>query len=230
MITSAPALIVSETMARALARFACTGCGHEAPKWMGRCPGCGEWNTLQEEPAAGGGDDGVSWRDGRGGRRAKAKPRKPVPLGEVEALGAERLQTGSGELDRVLGGGVVPGSIVLMGGSPGIGKSTLMSAALGRVQESGRSALYVSGEESAAQIRLRAERLGAGALAVPVLAETSLETVRRDDRGRASRRVRDRLRANAPLRGSDRRAPAASDRYGRSPRGSSGSPVSSAPP
>ena len=100
-----------------------------------------------------------------------------MPLGEVEALAVERVKTGSGELDRVLGGGIVPGSIVLMGGSPGIGKSTLMSAALGRVQDSGRRSLYVSGEESAAQVRLRAERLGAGALAVPVIAETSLETV-----------------------------------------------------
>src|SRR4029453_9500543 len=84
---------------------------------------------------------------------------------------------GSGELDRVLGGGIVPGSIVLMGGSPGIGKSTLMSAALGRGQRSGRRSLYVGGEESAAQVRLRAERLGDGALSVPVIAETSLETV-----------------------------------------------------
>ena len=162
-------------MGRALTRFACIGCGHEAPKWMGRCPGCGEWNTLQEEPAAGAADDARA-RDGRG-RRSKVEPRKPVPLAEVEALAVERVRTESGELDRVLGGGLVPGSIVLMGGSPGIGKSTLMSAALGRVQEAGRRVLYVSGEESAAQIKLRAERLGPGALAVPVLAETSLETV-----------------------------------------------------
>jgi DNA repair protein RadA/Sms len=89
----------------------------------------------------------------------------------------ERLQTGSEEFDRVLGGGLVPGSVVLLGGSPGIGKSTLMSAALARVQAAGRSTLYVSGEESAAQVRLRAERLGPHALGVPVLAETSLEVV-----------------------------------------------------
>jgi DNA repair protein RadA/Sms len=158
-------------MARVQAKFVCTSCGHEAPKWMGRCPGCGEWNSLHEEPIATGGDRV------RGRRRASHEPRKPVPLGEVEALAVERVRTGSGELDRVLGGGIVPGSIVLIGGSPGIGKSTLMSAALARVQATGRSAVYVSGEESAAQIRLRAERLGADALAVPVLAETSLETV-----------------------------------------------------
>ncbi len=144
---------------------------------MGRCPGCGEWNSLQEEPIVGQADDGVSWRDGRAARRPKAKARKPTPLAEIEAVAVNRVQTGSGELDRVLGGGIVPGSIVLIGGSPGIGKSTLMSAALASVQRHGRSTLYVSGEESAAQVRLRAERLGDGALAVPILAETSLETV-----------------------------------------------------
>jgi DNA repair protein RadA/Sms len=164
-------------MGRPAVTFACTSCGQQAPKWMGRCPGCGEWNTLNEEPVIGQADDGVGWRDARGGRRRKVQPRKPTPLAEVEAASVDRVLTGSGELDRVLGGGLVPGSIVLIGGSPGIGKSTLMSAALASVQAGGRSALYVSGEESAAQIRLRAERLGADALAVPVLAETSLETV-----------------------------------------------------
>jgi DNA repair protein RadA/Sms len=164
-------------MVRVVTRFACTACGHETPKWMGRCAGCGEWNTLQEEPLAAESGERFRGRDGRSGRRSKAEPRQAVPLGEVEALAVERIQSGSGELDRVLGGGIVPGSIVLMGGSPGIGKSTLMSAALGRVQNSGRRSLYVSGEESAAQVRLRAERLGDGALSVPVLAETSLETV-----------------------------------------------------
>src|SRR6185503_2497812 len=132
--------------------------------------------TFHEEalPAVDG--ERVRGREGRAAR-AQARAQKPVPLGEVEALEVERVETGSGELDRVLGGGLVPGSIVLIGGSPGIGKSTLMSAALGRVQASGRSTLYVSGEESAAQIRLRAERLGAEALPVPVLGETSLEVV-----------------------------------------------------
>jgi DNA repair protein RadA/Sms len=157
-------------MGRAAVTFACTSCGHQTPKWMGRCPGCGEWNSLQEEML-----EAPAGRSGPTARRASA--RKPVPLAEVEAISVERLGTGSAELDRVLGGGLVPGSIVLIGGSPGIGKSTLMSAALASVQAQGRATLYVSGEESAAQIRLRAERLGAEALAVPVLAETSLETV-----------------------------------------------------
>jgi DNA repair protein RadA/Sms len=159
-------------MARATVTFACTACGSESRRWMGRCPGCGEWNTLVEEAVSSVPRSGAS-----PGRRSKATARKPVPLAEVEALEVERIPTGSGELDRVLGGGIVPGSIVLIGGSPGIGKSTLMSAALGRVQGSGRRTLYVSGEESAAQIRLRAERLGLEALSVPVLGETSLETV-----------------------------------------------------
>jgi DNA repair protein RadA/Sms len=160
---------MSMRMGRPAVTFACTSCGHQAPKWMGRCPGCGEWNTLQEEV--------LEVRVERSGAPRRASARKPTPLADVEAASVERVRTGSGELDRVLGGGLVPGSIVLIGGSPGIGKSTLMSAALASVQAAGRSALYVSGEESAAQIKLRAERLGTEALAVPVLAETSLETV-----------------------------------------------------
>jgi DNA repair protein RadA/Sms len=102
---------------------------------------------------------------------------RPVPLREVAAERLPRLKTGIGELDRVLGGGLVPGSLVLLGGSPGIGKSTLTNMALGNLAGAGRHTLYVSGEESAAQIRLRAERLGASALDVPVLAETDLDTV-----------------------------------------------------
>jgi DNA repair protein RadA/Sms len=140
---------------------------------MGRCPGCGEWNTLVEErvgPQAGSGSSG-------GRASAGAKARRPVALADIEKLDLERLGTGSEELDRVLGGGLVPGSIVLIGGSPGIGKSTLMSSALTSLERCGRRTLYVSGEESAAQIRLRAERLGPQALSVPVLAETSLDTV-----------------------------------------------------
>ena len=147
--------------------FVCGSCGGETAKWHGRCPGCGEWNTLAEEARAGAGP----------ARGAAAPARRPVPLSEVKAERIPRLHTGIGELDRILGGGLVPGSIVLIGGSPGIGKSTLTSMALGHIQGAGRRTLYVSGEESAAQIRLRAERLPGAALQVPVLAETDLDAV-----------------------------------------------------
>ena len=155
-------------MARAVTRFVCSQCAHDAPKWLGRCPGCGEWNSLvEEQPAA-----AASRSGGAPGRAVR-----PVVLAEVQAEQVARLRTGIGELDRVLGGGLVPGSLVLIGGSPGIGKSTLTSMALGNLAGAGRRTLYVSGEESAAQIRLRAERLPGAALQVPVLAETDLATV-----------------------------------------------------
>jgi DNA repair protein RadA/Sms len=154
-------------MPRSAAVFLCSACGHETPKWHGRCPGCGEWNTIVEEA-----------RTGPTGRSRKAAPAlTPVPLGQVEAPAVARLRTGIGELDRVLGGGLVPGSLVLIGGSPGIGKSTLTTTALGNLSAAGRRVLYVSGEESAAQVRLRAERLGELALRVPVVAETDADRV-----------------------------------------------------
>ena len=158
-------------MARAVSHFVCAACGHTSAKWMGQCPGCREWNTLNEEAQAS--------APARGGRGAASAGRavRPVTLADVEAPKIPRLKTGIGELDRVLGGGLVPGSLVLLGGSPGIGKSTLTSMALGNLQGAGRRTLYVSGEESAGQIRLRAERLPGAALDVPVLAETDLDTV-----------------------------------------------------
>src|ERR1044072_937484 len=153
-------------MPRPTTVFVCSNCGAESAKWRGQCPDCGNWNTLAEEAR---------------GAAPKSKPPgravKPVPLSQVEAVRYARLSTHISELDRVLGGGLVPGSLVLIGGSPGIGKSTLTSMALGNLQKSGRRTLYVSGEESPAQIRRRAERLPAGALDVPVLAETDLDTV-----------------------------------------------------
>ena len=161
-------------MARSATVFACSSCGHESPKWHGRCPGCGEWNTLAEEtrsaaPARRGG--------GSGGTSRSARALEPVPLGQVRAPAVERMTTGIGELDRVLGGGLVPGSLVLIGGSPGIGKSTLTTDALGNLAASGRKVLYVSGEESAAQVKLRAQRLGPAALSVPIVADTDLDAV-----------------------------------------------------
>ena len=109
--------------------------------------------------------------------RASGRALAPVPLGEVKAPKVERLKTGIGEFDRVLGGGLVPGSLVLIGGAPGIGKSTITTAALANLSAAGQKALYVSGEESAAQVRLRAERLGPHALGVPIVADTDLESV-----------------------------------------------------
>jgi DNA repair protein RadA/Sms len=159
-------------VARSATVFTCSACGASAPKWHGRCPACEEWNSLVEERAP-------TARAARGGGagRAGAVSARPVALRDVSAQHAPRLSTGIGELDRVLGGGLVPGSLVLLGGSPGIGKSTLTNMALGHLAAAGRGTLYVSGEESAAQIRLRAERLGESALDVPVLAETDLDTV-----------------------------------------------------
>jgi DNA repair protein RadA/Sms len=155
-------------MARATTVFVCSACAAETPRWMGQCPGCGEWNTLTEEARG---------KSAAGKAPAARSAARPTRLAEVAAERHARHTTGIGELDRVLGGGLVPGSLVLLGGSPGIGKSTLTNMALGNLEGAGRKTLYVSGEESAAQIRLRAERLPGAALQVPVLAETDLDTV-----------------------------------------------------
>ena len=154
----------------------CTECGGEAPKWAGRCADCGAWNTLVEEVA-------TSPRAGpRGGRGARGGKSSGVPgivrtLGDVEASASPRLTTGMQELDFVLGGGIVPGSMILIGGEPGIGKSTLLLQVAARLTSSGAAALYVSGEESPLQVRLRADRLAEPAGTVMLLSETSLETI-----------------------------------------------------
>jgi DNA repair protein RadA/Sms len=157
-------------VARSATVFACSSCGHQSPKWHGRCPGCGDWNSLVEERAA------PTARGGSGARTSAGRAAKPVALREVEQHQVRRLGTGIAELDRVLGGGLVPGSLVLIGGSPGIGKSTLTLAALANVASS-MPVLYVTGEESAAQVRLRAERIGSAALDVPIIAETDVSVV-----------------------------------------------------
>jgi DNA repair protein RadA/Sms len=167
----------------------CSQCGLQSAQWHGQCPGCEAWNTLVEERLPAGRAEGRTAR--RGGRGARAGARGDGgggvavarPLSEVGTAPLARLCTGIGELDRVLGGGLVPGSLVLLGGSPGIGKSTLTNMALGHLARAGHRTLYVSAEESAEQVRLRAERLDLGpthpALQVPILAETDLEAVLR---------------------------------------------------
>jgi DNA repair protein RadA/Sms len=155
--------------------FACTGCGHQSAKWLGQCPSCREWNTLHEEVAL------PEPRSGSGAARGwgVAGSAKPMALRDVEASAEDRILTGIGELDRVLGGGVVPGSLALLGGDPGIGKSTLLLAALDRLALTNpdRPILYVSGEESVRQVKLRADRLGVTAKNLVVLAETDATRV-----------------------------------------------------
>jgi len=150
--------------------FRCTDCGADQPKWGGRCEACGAWNTLVEEP--------VGRTGGRADRKhAAPSGSPPVRLSAVGAAGFERWQTGLREFDFVLGGGIVPGSVVLVGGEPGIGKSTLLLQCAARLEQAGVPTLYVSGEESPDQIRLRAERLTVDARAVHVLGETRLEAI-----------------------------------------------------
>jgi DNA repair protein RadA/Sms len=155
--------------------YVCSQCGSIVAQWRGQCSACEAWNTLVEERAPSGGEGRARSARGRvaPGRTAPT----PVPLGEVAGAPIARLSTGLGELDRVLGGGIVPGSLILLGGSPGIGKSTLTNMVLGHLAGAGQRTLYVSGEESPEQVRLRAERLPGAALSVPVLAETDLEAV-----------------------------------------------------
>ncbi|HKH31979.1 MAG TPA: DNA repair protein RadA, partial [Gaiellaceae bacterium] len=150
-------------MAKASVKFACIECGQSTARWLGKCPGCGSFGTLVEEAAAA--------ESPSGGARALT----PERLDKVPVEDAKRIPTGLTELDRVLGGGIVPASLVLIGGEPGVGKSTLLLMALASISRE-RRALLVTGEESAAQVKLRAERLG-GAAAVEILAETSLESI-----------------------------------------------------
>jgi len=153
-------------MARSKTQYTCTECGGQSPKWQGQCPHCSAWNTLVETVAE------------RSAPRYQglAQASQIQVLGEVEAAESPRRETGIGELDRVLGGGLVPGAVVLLGGDPGIGKSTLLLQALAQLAPACRT-LYVSGEESTQQVALRARRLGLQTAAVRVLAEIQLEKV-----------------------------------------------------
>lgn len=162
-------------MAKGKAVFFCKECGMESPKWLGQCPGCKAWNSLVEAPQAG------KVKSAYGVSPLSAT--EPVLLSEVDTGEEERIATGIGELDRVLGGGIVVGSLVLVGGDPGIGKSTLLLQMCYALAQKERKVLYVSGEESIRQIRMRADRLQVTDGSTLLLAETSLnrveETVRR---------------------------------------------------
>jgi DNA repair protein RadA/Sms len=162
-------------VARARSVYRCTECGHEHAKWVGRCEGCGAWNAVAEEPVAGGRTGGRADRRNRGAVRPSARP--PDRLRDIATEPLARWRTGLDEFDFVLGGGIVPGSMSLIGGEPGIGKSTLLLQAAARLEAGGRTVLYASGEESPDQIRLRADRLTEDAGAVHVLGETRLEAI-----------------------------------------------------
>ncbi|HJP87057.1 MAG TPA: DNA repair protein RadA [Gemmatimonadaceae bacterium] len=164
---------------RAKTVYRCTNCGADHPKWAGRCDVCGEWNSLVEEIAAAAASASASSRR-VGGKRSMAEGGSVAPtprLREIKSSEGRRFKTGIKEFDFVLGGGIVPGSMVLVGGEPGIGKSTLLLQVAGKLQSLGHSALYVSGEESALQVKLRAERLHGSAEDVALLNETLLETI-----------------------------------------------------
>ncbi|MFN0063624.1 MAG: DNA repair protein RadA [Myxococcaceae bacterium] len=156
-------------MARPKSHFACQACGAQAPKWLGKCPDCGGWNTMAEEVA-----EDPSRRPTMG--NAPGASSKPVALSDVPTDAEARRRTGIHELDRVLGGGVVAGSLVLLGGDPGIGKSTLLLSAMARLSASG-PVLYVSGEESLRQTKLRADRLEISAPKLHLLAETDANVI-----------------------------------------------------
>src|SRR5437667_1266291 len=148
--------------------FRCSECGAEQPKWGGRCDSCGAWNSLAEEPVG----RNVGRLEGRNETGAV-----PVQLSTIPTASAQRWRTGLAEFDFVLGGGIVPGSVTLVGGEPGIGKSTLLMQCAARLESQGISTLYVSGEESPDQLRLRADRLEEDAGSIRVLGETRLESI-----------------------------------------------------
>src|SRR2546428_4815415 len=150
--------------------FICQSCGYESRKWLGKCPECGEWNSLVEERV-------VTTKKGRGGNSFRLREAKAVLYSEIESQDDTRVSSGVTEFDRVLGGGTVPGTLVLLGGDPGIGKSTLLLQVADKLSAASAVVLYVSGEESEKQIKLRGERLSIQAHDLYLLPETNLENI-----------------------------------------------------
>ena len=166
----------TRAMAKEKTLYVCSECGGSSAKWLGKCPSCGEWNTLIEQvaaPASGTSNNRYSAPQ----FTALAGTGEIAILSEIEATDTDRTSTGIDELDRVLGGGIVPGGVTLIGGDPGIGKSTLLLQAVDALQRAGQQALYITGEESGAQVALRARRLGLDRSQVQILAEIQLEKI-----------------------------------------------------
>lgn len=161
-------------MAKVKTQFVCQNCGYTSPKYLGRCPNCNEWNTMVEERE----------QSQKADRKARVSftgdSVKPELLDDISMAEQERVETELGELNRVLGGGVVPGSLVLIGGDPGIGKSTLLLQVSGQLSQTGGTVLYVSGEESAVQIKMRAQRLGVGGQKFYLYPETDMGNIRQN--------------------------------------------------
>ena len=155
-------------MAKAKSIFVCSECGNESPKWLGKCPACNSWNTFYEQKIE-------KYTDTN--KIEKKLNNTPKPLNSYVGQEANRISTGYSELDRVLGGGLVKGSLILLGGEPGIGKSTLILQLCEKVQGEGK-VLYVSGEESAEQIKLRADRLDVKNEELMFLGETDIDVVK----------------------------------------------------
>ena len=152
--------------------YFCQECGYESAKWMGQCPGCKSWNTFVEETVS------TKKPSSSGAMKSSEKRQEPVILKDISLSEDERQTTQIGELDRVLGGGIVPGSLVLVGGDQGIGKSTLLLQVCRNLAEKQVSVLYISGEESLRQIKLRANRIGQFTDKMQLLCETNLEVIR----------------------------------------------------
>ena len=160
-------------MAKAKTKYVCQKCGYVSPRYLGRCPNCGEWNTLVEEV-----DHPAAHQAAAPHRTMAGRTIKPELIGQVTTEETPRIETQLVELNRVLGGGIVPGSLVLIGGDPGIGKSTLLLQVSGQLAETGQKVLYVSGEESAVQIKMRADRLGVGGDQFYLYPETDMGAIK----------------------------------------------------